>query len=315
MHFRSIKDVIALPLHWIAGMPDWAGRLMVGAFGAPARMAYFAPRSYVRRTVSDFCRATGRTDPWRVYSKMVGNLEQAALHYSILNRRGRSTLLAQSVIDESLVTQYDRLSHREGGLIFLVPHCAASVLGSAALSTFCPAVLLIREPRSPVRHQLMMRYLQKLGPEIIPSRNVPTTTVMRNIVHSLRDQKVLVGTTDAIGPQSDSVEARAFGQPIYCPAWPAKIGARLDIPIVPGFIHLEGRQIRMLADEGYREADIQKSTQRWVSSFERFFRRYPSDWVFMLDKHWARVFANASRQVDTFAAESVVVGGGMPARH
>src|SRR5260370_9977278 len=56
------------------------------------------------------------------------------------------------------------------------------------------------------------------------------------------------------------------------------------------------RSITLLAAEGYHETDIEKSTQRWVSNFEHWFRRYSSDWAFMLDKHWARVFSARSEE-------------------
>jgi lauroyl/myristoyl acyltransferase len=300
MHFRPIKDVVAVPLHrlacTVAGLPPGAGRGVMGGVGALARAAYFVPGSYVRRTVADFCAATGRSDPWPIYSRMVSNLEQVALHYGVLYRYGRERLLAQTVIGKSLATQYQDLANREGGLIFLVPHCVGSVLSSAGLSTFCPTVLLVREPRAPVRRQLMLEYLDKLGPEIILSRNATPASVTRNIVRALHGRKVIVGTTDVIHPGSDTVETRAFGQPIHSPTWPARISDRLGAPIVPGFIHMEGNEIRMIAGEAYLDSDIQKSTQRWVSNFEGWFRQYPSDWVFMLDKRWARVLAAAARQ-------------------
>jgi len=94
----------------------------------------------------------------------------------------------------------------------------------------------------------------------------------------------------------DTIEARIFGQRIYSPAWPAKLASRLNVPIAPGFIRLEGNQITLFSDEGYVESDVEKSTQRWVSSFERWFRQYPSDWAFMLDKSWARLFTAALKE-------------------
>jgi lauroyl/myristoyl acyltransferase len=294
MHFRSFKDAIALPLNFIAERPRCVARATLDTFGLVARAAYFVPGSHIRRTVGHFCRVTGRSDSWRIYNAMVRNLREAGLHYAALARHGRDHLLAQTVIDPSLELEYGRLRKSEGGVIFLVPHCAASVLSSAGLSTFCPTVLMVREPRSPKRYELMMSYLRKLGPEFILSRNATPASVMRNVVRSLRENKVIVGTTDVIHRAVDTVETCAFGQPISSPSWPAKIAARLGIPIVPGFIHMEGAQIRLMADAAYLESDIQKSTQRWVSSFERWFRKYPSDWVFMLDKSWARVLANAS---------------------
>jgi len=152
--------------------------------------------------------------------------------------------------------------------MILVPHCVGAVLSSAALSNFCPTTLLLREPRSPARCQLMLEYVQKLGPKYILSRNTPPATVTRNIVRSLREGQVVVGTTDVVTRGADTV--------------------------VPGFIRMDGPQITLFAAEGYHEEDIEKSTQHWISNFEHRLRRYPSDWAFMLDKHWGRVFSGAS---------------------
>ena len=300
MHFRSVKDAITLPLHrfgfLLAGLPEWVSRATLAGLGVVGKASYFLPGSYIRRTVGNFSRAVGRSDSWSVYSRMVDNLQEVAFHYSKLYRYGRSTLLAQTVIGPSLEAEHRRLGNGGNGLILLVPHCAGAVLSSAGLHAFAPTALLVREPRSPARCELMMEYLQKLGPKFILSRTVPPATVMRNIVRSLRDREVVVGTTDVVTQGADTVETRVFGQRIHSPAWPARISARFGAPIVPGFIHMEQRQFRLIADEGYLEPDIQKSTQRWVSSFEKRFREYPADWVFMLDKHWARVLAAAAPQ-------------------
>jgi lauroyl/myristoyl acyltransferase len=228
---------------------------------------------------------------------MIRNVEHAALHYATLFRHGRSKLLSQTVIDPSWANEYQRLGTGNRGLMILVPHCVGAVLSSAALSNFCPTTLLLREPRSPARCQLMLEYVQKLGPKYILSRNVAPATVMRNIVRSLRDGQVVVGTTDVVTNGADTIETQVFGQTIHSPAWPARISARFGVPIVPGYIRMDGQQITLLTGEGYHDADIQTCTQRWVSNFEHWFRRYPSDWAFMLDKHWARVFSSVSAPV------------------
>jgi lauroyl/myristoyl acyltransferase len=67
-------------------------------------------------------------------------------------------------------------------------------------------------------------------------------------------------------------------------------------PIVPGFIHTDQGGFILIAAEGSLEPDLRKSTRRWMSSFERRFREHPADWVFMLDKRWARVLAAAAKQ-------------------
>lgn len=298
MHFRSVKNAIAGPLHrfgyLLAGLPPGAGHAVMGGIGALARAAYFVPESHLRRTVENFCRVAGRPDPWPVFSRMIGNVERAALHFARLYRYGRSELLAQTVIDPAVERELGRLSGQKRGVIITVPHCAGAVLSSARLSTMWPTVLLVREPKDPGRCRLMMEYLRKLGPEFILARNTPPTLVIRNIVRALREGKVVVGTTDLVKADADTVQTMAFEKPIQSPGWPARLSARLGAPILPGYIHMDGSRITLFSHEGYLEEDIERSTQRWVSSFEKHFRQYPSDWVFMLDKNWARVLAAAA---------------------
>ena len=264
-----------------------------------ARAGYFLPGSHLRRTVSNFCRVTGRTDPWPVFSRMVDNIEDTLLHFARLHRYGRAELVAQTVIDPTTEAEIQRAGAAGRGLIILVPHCAGAVLSSARLNEFWPTVLLVREPRQADRCELMLDYVRKLGPEFILARNTPPATVMRQMVRALHENKIVVGTTDLVHAGPDTVETRIFGQRIHSPGWAARLSARLEAPILPGYIHMQGRQIRLLSDASYVETDVDRSTQRWVGSFERHFRQYPSDWVFMLDKNWARILAAAAATVPT----------------
>jgi KDO2-lipid IV(A) lauroyltransferase len=268
----------------------------MGGIGAVARAAYFFPGSHLSRTVTNFCRVTGRSDPWPIFTRMIGSVERAALHFGRLYRYERPELLAQTSIDPGVEAQLQRLKAAKQGVIILVPHCAGAVLSSARLHTVSPTVLMVREPRDPGRCGLMLEYLKKLGPEFILVRSTPPAVVVRNIMRALKEGKVVVGTTDFLvkHDDSDAIQTEIFGQQVHNPGWPARLSARLKVPIVPGYIHMEGSKITLLADEGYVEEDIQRGTQRWVSSFEKFFRQYPSDWLFMLDKNWARVLRAAA---------------------
>ena len=306
MHFRSVKNSIAQPLHrlgyLVAGLPPGAGRCIMGCIGNAVRAGYFLPGSHLRRTVENFCRVAGRSDPWPVFSRMIRNVEHAGLHFASLYRHGRSELLAQTTIDPFVETEIGRLRNGKQGIIILVPHCAGAVLSSARLNTLCPTVLLVREPKDPKRCQLLLQYLQKLGPEFILTRNMPAAVVIRNILRALRDGKAVVGTTDLVKPEADTIETVVFDQRIHSPGWPARLSERFNAPILPGYIHMQGRQITLFGDDSYQEQDIQKATQRWVSSFEKRFRQYPSDWVFMLDKNWARILAAASASLPETSA-------------
>jgi lauroyl/myristoyl acyltransferase len=239
---------------------------------------------------------------------MVDNIDESALRFARLHRHGNSELVAHTIVDPSVTEQFRRLDNGKDGFILLVPHCAGAVLSSAGLHAFHPSTLLVREPRAPVRCQLMMEYVKKLGPDFILARNTPPATVMRQIMRALKNHRVVVGTTDVVNSGNDTVEVTAFGQRIFSPAWPARLSARLGVPILPGFIHMDNGNFVLLADEGFVAQDLQASTQRWMSSFERRFRQYPSDWVFMLDKHWSKVMANAAA-----AAKSRVTSSGISA--
>lgn len=298
LHFRPFKNAVARPLHrfgyFVAGLPRSAGRVIMRSIGTLARAWYFMPGSHLRRTMGNFCHVTGRFHPWPVFFRMIDNIEHAGLHFAHLYRYGRDQLLSQTTLDPFLQSELRRLSEAKRGVIILVPHCAGAVLSSAQLSRFCPTVLLVREPKDPARRNLMLEYLRKLGPEFILARNMPPAMVIRGIVRALLEGKVVVGTTDLVKADADTIETQAFGQPIQSPAWPARLSARLGSPILPGYIHMEGGRITLVSDEGYLEEDVQQSTQRWVSSFEKHFRRYPSDWVFMLDRRWSRLLAAAA---------------------
>jgi lauroyl/myristoyl acyltransferase len=148
---------------------------------------------------------------------MVDNVEQAALYFAGLYRYVRSTLLAQTVIDPRVEAELQRPRANKQGAIILVPHCAGAVLSSAKLSTVCPTVLLVREPKDPVRCRLFLEYIKKLGPEFILVRNMSPALVIRNIVRALREGKVVVGTTDLVKveDEDDTVPTQAFEQQIY----------------------------------------------------------------------------------------------------
>src|SRR4051794_1855825 len=101
MHYRPVKDAIAVPLHrfgnLIAGLPENFRRAILVSIGGAAKAGYLVPGSPIPRTVGNFCRAAGRSDPWPVYSRMIRNAEHAASHYATLFRYGRSRLLSQTV--------------------------------------------------------------------------------------------------------------------------------------------------------------------------------------------------------------------------
>ena len=297
VRFRRVKDWTARPLHWAmrgaAPLPRPVRRVIFGGVGLVMKGYYFAPGSHVRRTLGNLCRVIGRDDPWRIYSEMMGKVGLAMDAFGQLLRRGPEALAATAGFDEAGMRCFSEAYERYGGAIVVVPHCVGSVLSAAAFGRAFPTVLLVRESRSATRGALVRQYLERLGPELVFVRGSRPETVARHILRALRAGKLIVGTTDLVRDRGDTVEAAVFGERGRLPAWPARFAARRGVPVIPAYVRIEDGRVVTTGGEAYLEDDLEVSTQRWWDFFEGCIGKYPSEWIFMFEKRWARILAQA----------------------
>jgi lauroyl/myristoyl acyltransferase len=296
--FRRVKDVFALPVHWVlmalGPLPEAVQYGLLSGLALPVAAYYFSPGSHARRTLANFCRLTATSDPYAIYSHMVRNAIHAAVAFGQLMKRGPAAIVERCAFAPELQTQCDAIVAANGAAIVVMPHCVGSMLSAAAFARRYPTVVLVREPRSQFRSRLVRQYFDKLETEIVFVRRMGPSTVARAILRALHDHKFVVGTTDTARRTADTIEVRMFGQRVPLAAWPARFAARRHFPIVPCYARMDGRRIVLTAGEAYLEEDPTVSTQRWASHFEQSIRESPRDWLLMFDKHWARIFAAAA---------------------
>lgn len=299
IHFRRVKDVLSLPAHFFikvsSSLPETFQESVVESLGILARGYYFAPRSHARKVVKDLCKVAGRSDPRAVYFGLVQRMVFAAHAFGRLFRAGVAEAVADIVrYDEGVRSKCDEIRDRYGSAIVVVPHCAGSVLSATLVSRTFPSVLLVRESKSRRRSEIMTEYLGKLGPELLFVRRASPASVARRILGAIRQHKFIIGTTDLIRRQPDTIEVEMFGRPVPLPAWPARFAARRKVPIAPVYPRISNGCIIVTMDEPIVVKDMREATQRWASCFERKIRKYPTDWPFMLEKRWACVLADAA---------------------
>ena len=293
--FRRVKDLAARPIHGALRMPEWLARSAFGAVGLVAKSYYFAPGSHVRRTARNFCALTGRDDPRAMYFEMVDRAARAGTLFGRLMRQGRESVAGELVMDDSVVRTCDALRDGGRGAIFVVPHCVGSVLSTAGFARRYPTVVLLRESRDPQRSAILKQYLEKLGAELFYVRRTEPTTVARGILRALHEKKFIIGTTDLLRKNEDSTEVKVFGQSLRMVAWPARFAIRRGAPLVPTYVRVDAGQIALSFAQAYMGETVESATQQWASQFDAWFRQYPADWIFMYDKRWAGVIAEAAR--------------------
>jgi lauroyl/myristoyl acyltransferase len=296
--FRTVKDIAALPLHHLLRMtphmPEFMRRLIIDGSISLARQYYFFPRSHVRKCVTNLCTVIGRSDPLWITDRLFGNLALTLrLAGQLLNEGGAAVAEHMTVPPDSLA-RIEAMHAAYGAGIFVVPHCAGSVLAAAKIGQIMPSVIMARESKSPLRKRILRQYLARLGPDIIETRGTPPATIARRILTALRQKKVVIGTTDLIRKTDDTVEVTVFGRKAWMPAWPARFAARRKTPILPGYIHIRNGRFILTCGDPYCESDTTRSTQRWVAYFEQAICRWPEDWLFVFEKRWARLLAEAA---------------------
>jgi lauroyl/myristoyl acyltransferase len=274
--------------------PPTLTKAVYGGLGLGARLFYRLPGNHLRATMDNFCRLTGRDDPARLFGEFRRNTLLALSLFTRLAREGPEAVAQDIVFDEESLQRARKGRDEFGAGIFVVPHCAGSVLSATRFGREFPSVVLVRESKSEKRAAILRPYFEKLGPELLYVRRNDPAAIARGILKSLHDRKFVIGTTDLARKTADTVEVRMFGQPVHLPAWPARFSGRRKAPILPGYIRMQEGKIVLFCGEPYVEKDLAASTQRWAAYFEDNIRRSPADWLFMFDKRWSRIIAQAA---------------------
>ena len=267
-----------------------------GAFRGLLWLIYFFPRSHMRKTACALARAVGQDNPRRLYAGFVNGLSRTAYRMELI-RQGRG-----GEIDALLqIPEQDRFEElvTDSGVLLIMPHCHGSLLMVRAMAARYPLLFLSREPKNDARAKLQRRFIDPMECEVIDVRRNNETVVARAVLKSLRQGKIVIGAVDRIkqappedepvSKTDDNVRVTVFGEDAGFVGWPARFAAKARVPILPVMVEHTEDAVRLHWGEPITAGEIQATTQAWVSALEGFFNRFPYDWIFVYDKHWARL--------------------------
>jgi KDO2-lipid IV(A) lauroyltransferase len=267
-----------------------------GALRGLLWLIYACPRSHMRKTVHSLAVATGNSNPRGIYAGFVKGLGRVAYRMELISQGRTGEIDALFRLPEK--DRFEALVNDNGGALLVMPHCHGSLLMVRGLAARYPTLMLIREPRCDARAGAQRRYFAHMGCEVLDVRRNSEAMIARAVLKALRQGKIVIGTVDRIkkapsaeepvSKTSDNVRVTMFGQPVGIAGWPARFAAKAKVPILPVMCEHTADAVTLHLGEPIVAGEIQATTQIWAGALERFFQRFPSDWIFAYDKHWAR---------------------------
>jgi len=267
-----------------------------GALRGLLWLIYVFPRSHMRKIANALAVSTGNSRPREIYSGFVKGLARAAYRMELISQGRTDEIDALFRLPEK--DRFEAILNSNGGALLVMPHGHGSLLMVRGLAARYPTLMLIREPRCDARAGGQRRYFAHMGCEVLDVRRNSEALIARAVLKALRQGKIVIGTVDRIkkappaeepvSKTSDNVRVAMFGQPVGIAGWPARFAAKAKVPILPIMCEHTAEAVTLHLGEPVTAGDIQATTQAWAGALERFFQRFPSDWIFAYDKHWAR---------------------------
>lgn len=188
------------------------------------------------------------------------------------------------------------------GAVMVLPHAHATVLMVRALARRYPVLMLVRPAENEARRAVQNAYYEGLDCDLQDVRSTEDATVARAVIKALRAGKLVIGVTDRIRQPppadepwqktKDNVRVTAMGQPVGVPGWPVRFAAKCGAPVIPATVTLTRDEMVLYPGAPGYEADMVAGAQIWMTALEAGIRAHPCDWLFVYDKHWARVLQN-----------------------
>jgi lauroyl/myristoyl acyltransferase len=211
--------------------------------------------------------------------------------------------------DES-IRLLDEAVAEERGVVLTVPHWSGHELVAASINLRHklkhPIVMLVRQASSSERAARKQKWYNALGAETV-LRPSGASTIKDAVAYLkvLKQGKMLAITPDLLADPEQGVEVSIFGRParFHAGAFALAISARAPMIRVSGqwqcdsSVVLTFERARIL-DVSDRDAAIRTAVQDWCCWFEDRLRASPENWLFWLDKRWARFLRTTPRASD-----------------
>lgn len=302
--FTRFKDKISGAVHkssrWLATAPKPIQKVGYGLFEGLFWIVYIWPGSHMRKTAIALSSAVEKGPPRDLYRGFVKGVVLFAQRMELMSAGHTEEIDSLFQIQEKL--RFDTILSENGGAILALPHSHGALLMVRGLAAKYQVLMLIREPKNDARAESQRRYFANLGCEVLDVRRNNEAIVARTVLKALRAGKIVIGTVDRIkvaptaeepvSKTDDNVRALAFGQPIGVAGWPARFAAKCKVPILPVMVEHSKSAVVLHIGEPIVATELIETTQAWVSALELFFRRFPTQWIFVYDKHWSKLLRN-----------------------
>ncbi|OSP56571.1 hypothetical protein [Pseudoruegeria sp. SK021] len=304
MSFTTFKDriwsVFDGGTRRIAAAPKPIQDVGYGLITGVLNGAYYLPGAPLRAIASDLVAVLG-SGTARQYHR------DFSARFMLSLRRMEALRLGQTEKIDGLlqIPELDRLDalSGQGGIIMVMPHCHASVLVARGLAARYPTLLLVRETKNEARAEAQRSFYRKLGCDYLDVRRNNEVTVARTVLGALRQGKIVIGVVDRIrnaprggaefSKSDDTVRTRTFGQSVGAVGWPARFAVKCRVPILPVTVEQTDAAMILHLGDAITGGDLVPTTQSWMTAIEALILRFPKDWLFVYDKHWARVLKTA----------------------
>lgn len=161
------------------------------------------------------------------------------------------------------------------------------IMGAAIRALGYPEAFLVGEQHNKRVDDLMNRYRQRMGVEIIHMG-----AAVRGVIKALREAKFVALLSDQDAGKN-GVFVTFFGRPASTPKGPAVFSLKTGAPILFGsavrWRNTHHRVYLDLATPGgeaeLSEDNIQRATQAYTSLLEKYVREYPDHW-FWMHRRW-----------------------------
>jgi len=308
MDFTKLKDRVWKICNWfsVTGMslPGPLARASFEGFGLLLWMSWLLPKVPTRRSFRALSSLCGNISAIRLFRSYVKNFTLMLYHMERIRHGHSAEIGALLHIPER--QRFDDILSR-GGAVFMMPHAHGSVSMAEAIGQIHPLMLFVRATKDEARAAWQREYYDQMTCDVIDVRRADDVVSSRRMLTALRKGHIILGGGDFIKPAPEEVENNAddvvrvdaFGQPVGAMRWPARFAAKVGVPIVPVHIEQSETQLVLHMGEEIAPGDIVETTQKWMDGVVDLILKYPTNWVFCLDRHWRRVMeeANAAPKV------------------
>jgi lauroyl/myristoyl acyltransferase len=200
------------------------------------------------------------------------------------------------------VANLDRAVAAGKGVILSAPHVFCHEIGAAALNRWHPLAMISRESKSPARTAMKQHWCEATGLETVRRpRHVSVVADTRTYLRVLRAGRILAITPDLVANQGKGVPMKAFGRDMHLAPGVAVLAMWSGAPIVNIFGKFDKDCIRLSFSEpeyvtagSDKNAAIREAMARTWGRLEDYLTAAPENWMFWLDKRWARALRGAA---------------------